>query len=476
MPGLNENLVNERNKKHRGMPTTKSGRADPDTPQNVVTTTTIMLPPPKSIVEDKPDAECYAPKSNNALADTPTRGDWALTTTDGRWMDLSLTYASGVNTYGNAVPVFTNMSRVPIGTKMRAVGIVGNAGMSKQGDVSKDNYGQVYSAGAVTGINTGPEKIEPCSLVYLSPYSYVRQDPQTGKPFPGYTDPGWDDANIDKYVASTHMIHDDHVPSLFFAIESDLREEAKKELTPGLVKKILAGQELHQHLPVYDYAKQFLYQARADYVMQEVIEYLDEVAKAQIVPTNPAARVANRAPARPIGAGGHQLADPAPEVVAGAAAAAGAQQLAGAAGAAAAAAAANPAEDAADLIQIPNVQKVVKALNDANAQTKEFWRKFYQYQDEFVNGLGVARSDGRREHALLLVDLEMPRSGLRSKEAGRILLKAVVGHQKLVRASHEIYKLQFCEQNNFIRSMLLGKARYGAVSHGQLDMLLGYGL
>ena len=44
----------------------------------------------------------------------------------------------------------------------------------------------------------------------------------------------------------------------------------------------------------------------------------------------------------------------------------------------------------------------------------------------------------------------------------------------LQRQSMEIFKCQFAEQGNFIRSLVFGKTRYGSPSEGQLDVLTGY--
>ncbi len=161
--GVNENVTNLLNKRHR-TGGNKSGRPDPDTPQNVISTTAIMLAPPKHRDEKAAESVLYAPFSQNALANTPSRGDWAVCAPmDQDWLANVVT--SGSNTYSNALAVFTNMAGVPIGTKIRFAGLVGNAGMGKQGDASADNFGQVYSAGALSGRNTGPEYIPPLSPV-----------------------------------------------------------------------------------------------------------------------------------------------------------------------------------------------------------------------------------------------------------------------------------------------------------------------
>src|SRR5438105_3444341 len=78
MPGINENVTNMLNKRHR-LVGNKVGRSDPDAPQNVISTTAIMLSPPKHRDATAPESELYAPNSTNALADTPSRGDWAMT-------------------------------------------------------------------------------------------------------------------------------------------------------------------------------------------------------------------------------------------------------------------------------------------------------------------------------------------------------------------------------------------------------------
>ncbi len=114
-----------RNKKHR-TGGNKTGRPDPDTPQNVISTTAIMLAPPLHRDSEAPESLLYAPKSANALANTPSRGDWAVCAPmDQDWLANVVT--SGVNTYSNALAVFTNMGGVAKGTKIRFAGLVGNA-------------------------------------------------------------------------------------------------------------------------------------------------------------------------------------------------------------------------------------------------------------------------------------------------------------------------------------------------------------
>ena len=381
MPGINENYTNLMNKKHRGMEN-KSGRPNPDTPQNVISTTCMMLAPPKARDDETTDAECYAPASLNPLADTPSRGDWAVCAPYNQdWLAQSV----AMNTYSNALAVFTNMARVPRGTKIRFAGLVGNAGMGKQGDQSADNFGQVYSAGALSGRNTGPEYIPPLSPVYLSPYSYVRKDVKTGKPFPGYTDPGWDAVKCDKYQPAVHALRDADVSAYFHAIEGDLRKAAKKADCINRHKSILNDLNIHEHVPVFLYAKHFLFQARAD-----------ELAK--------------------------------------------------------------------DLSTGPLRDDAVKVFNIILKENKKYWKDTEEQQRQITNALGGPQWDTRREDVLKETDIVANSSEL-------VVFKA---YTKLLAMSMEIFKAQFAEQGNFIRSLVFGKSRYGSPSEGILDVMVGY--
>lgn len=383
MPGLNENYTNQLNKKHRGLQN-KSGRPNPDTPQNVISTTCIMLAPPRSRDEKIRDADCYAPMSTNKLADTPSRGDWAVCAPhDQDWLANVVT--SGVNTYSNALAVFTNMAGVPRGTKIRFAGLVGNAGMGKQGDQCADNFGQVYSAGALSGRNTGPEYIPPLSPVYLSPYAYVRTDAKSGKPFPGYTDPGWDAVGCDKYQPAVHALRDSDVSAFFHAIESDLRAAAKKPDCLNRYKSILNDLHVHEHVPVFLYAKHFLFQARADELMK-----------------------------------GDQT-------------------------------------DAA-------VRQATKAVFDLIIkENKKYWKDTEAAQKCITDALGGPKWDTRRDDVLNTQPLQDHNKDTLLKRYPELLLQSM-----------EIFKAQFAEQCNFIRSLVFGKSRYGSPSEGQLDVMVGY--
>ena len=368
MPGINENYTNQMNKKNRGMEN-KSGRPNPDTPQNVISTTTIMLAPPRAPDELTTDDQCYAPASLNPLADTPSRGDWAVCAPYNQdWLARSV----AMNTYSNALPVFTNMARVPKGTKIRFAGLVGNAGMGKQGDESADNFGQVYSAGALSGRNTGPEYIPPLSHVYLSPYAYVRKDAKTGKPFPGYTDPGWDAVKCDKYQPAVHALRDADVSAYFHAIEGELREAAKKDdcLNPGKCKSILSGLEIHEHVPVFLYAKHFLFQARADELMKGT------------------------------------------------------------------------------LVDQKDRDAVLKVFNLILKETKTYWKETEEQQKQITNALGGPQWDTRRQDVLDVKDFQ-----------SSVALDLYKAYTKLLVMSTEIFKAQFAEQGNFIRSLVFGKSR-----------------
>jgi hypothetical protein len=380
------------NKKHR-TGGNKVGRPDPDTPQNVISTTCIMLGPPLHRDEEAPEAVLYAPRSQNELANTPSRGDWAVCApAEQDWLARVVT--SGVNTYSNALAVFTNMAGVPKGTRIRFAGLVGNAGMGKQGDKSADNFGQVYSAGALSGRNTGPEYIPPLSPVYLSPYPYIRKDAKTGRSYPGYTDPGWDAVNCDKYQPAVHALRDADVMAFFHSVESTLKEEAKNDNCIRRAATIISDLGIHPHVPVHKYAVHFLYQARVD----ELITQLQTVG---------------------MGAGRQAVVD-----------------------------------------------QLVKAMVLTIAENKKYWRETAKEQKEITDALGGPKWDTRKDEATMMQD---PKSNATNEQ----LLSAYV---ELMRASMEIFKCQFAEQANFIRSLVFGKSRYGSPSEGQLDVMCGYRL
>lgn len=267
MPGVNEALLDNMNKRTRGMDM-RQGRPNPDTPQNVVSTTCVMLPPPMSHDDNPNPDSLYAPKSLNKLANVPTRGSWAVTvdgsTREGRdW--LSSQVGSGANAYSNAIFGFTNMGGVPRHLRIRFAGLVGNAGQGHiEENSSRDNFGQVYSAGALTGSNTGPEFIPPLTPVYVSPYPYIRKDNKTGAVYPGFSNPGFP-AGCDMYPVATHALRDTDVTAFFHHIDSKCDEAAKNVLglTQGKIETLLRGLGVHEHVPVYKYAFHYAYQANA---------------------------------------------------------------------------------------------------------------------------------------------------------------------------------------------------------------------
>lgn len=262
MPGVNEMYTTELNKRNR-----MEGRSDAhpkDTAQNTITTTVMCLEPPKGRGVQS-EAEWFAPESTNALANTPQRGDWALFAPDHRnW--LSATVTSGMNPNSNAVPVFTNMAKVPRKTRVRFAGIIGNASQNKQGTGHQDRFGTAITGGTVTGSNTGPAYIPPLSKVYLSPESYVLRDAKTDKPKPGFMNPGWVEQGIDKYTPATFAYREGDLTSFFIGLEYDLREAAKNDNCMEQKDTILADLRIHPHLPIFKYAKHFLFQARLDHL------------------------------------------------------------------------------------------------------------------------------------------------------------------------------------------------------------------
>lgn len=392
MPGINEAFTNQMNKRHRSQ-ANQTGRANPDTPQNVITTTAIMLAPPRMMNQGGPTSSMYAPVSTNKLANTPCRGDWAVCAAESReWSDNVV--SSGLNTYGNAIPVFTNMGGVSNKTKIRFAGIVGNAGMGKQGDESADNFGQVYSAGTISGMNTGPEYIPPLSAVYLSPYPYIRTDAKTGKDYPGFHNPGWP-ADCDKYQPATHALRDTDVPAFFHHIESELDEQAAKATTSkSYIEKlvsILTSLGVHDHLPVMMYARAYAPMARVKYVMGKL------AALAQ-------------------------------------------------------------GDD-------PNVliNDAMEAFNDSIVKNARFWQETEKEQKAISNACGGPQWNPRLE-SLTIATLVR---GASYEDLLRL-------YAKLLTDCMTIWKMCFAEQNNFMRSLLFGRSRYGSPSEGQLDILCGY--
>lgn len=287
MPGINENVTNSYNRGRLGNPT-NPGRPDPDTPQNVISTTAMMCAPPRSLDEltDEMEAiDLYAPTSRNALANVPTRGTWAVqadyNSVVGRdWS--SQVVKSSQNPYANAIAVFTNMGGVPKSVRIRFCGIVGNAGQGHGGDPNRDNFGQVYSAGALTGRNTGPEYIPPCSIVYLSPFPYLLTDSKTGKTIPGYRDPSWEENQIDLFQPATHALRDTDACAFFHAMEAKIDEHAKNPNfgNNGAIEAALTDAFVHKHVPVYLYAENYAYLVNAQNRVDEFITQFDKAGDA----------------------------------------------------------------------------------------------------------------------------------------------------------------------------------------------------
>jgi hypothetical protein len=65
----------------------------------------------------------------------------------------------------------------------------------------------------------------------------------------------------------------------------------------------------------------------------------------------------------------------------------------------------------------------------------------------------------------------MPKLAPADKTTYMDLLKL---HSKLQADCMTVWKLCFAEQNNFMRSLMFGKSRYGSQPEGQLDILCGY--
>jgi hypothetical protein len=262
------------------------GRSDghpKDTAQNTITTTVLCLEPPKARgAAAQTESEWCAPASKNPLADTPQRGDWAVHAPDHRnW--LAATVTSGMNPNSNAVPIFTNMAKVPRKTRIRFAGIVGNASQAKQGDKHIDRFGTIISGGTVTGSNTGPAYIPPLSKVYGSPESYVLRDAVTGEPSPGYLNPGWVENKCDKYTLATFALREGDITAFFIGLELDLREIAKRDDCMAQKDTILADLRIHPHLPIYKYAKHFLFQAHLEHLMKDSTKLKDTNFKLKVV-------------------------------------------------------------------------------------------------------------------------------------------------------------------------------------------------
>lgn len=301
MPGVNEEYTNSTNKYARGAGNTLKGRPNVDTPQNVISTTAIHLPPPVCAEDPEinPDIHCYAPHSKNPIANIPQRGEFAFIPIKEQGLpDVTSWYARSVssshNTYGNAVPVCTNAAGVLIGTKFRFAGIVGNAGQAHDTNGEKDRYGQVYSAGAISGRNTGPQYIPPMTPVYATPHPFVIVD-EKGNKKPGYRDPGWPEG-LDKYLFATYPLRDTDTMAYFRLIENKMDEAAKKGdlLQANKIKSLLGECRAHEHLPAWLYAEQYAYFANfraapPDYIIrghkaavaciEKVIEYWKKIEK-----------------------------------------------------------------------------------------------------------------------------------------------------------------------------------------------------
>lgn len=283
MPGVNEMYTSEMNKRYK-LEALTDGHPK-DTAQNTITTTVLCLEPPKARgVEAVMESEWFAPASKNELANTPQRGDWAVHAPDHRnW--LAATVSSGQNPNSNALPIFTSMGKVPRKTRIRFAGIVGNASQAKQGDKHIDRFGTIISAGTVTGANTGPSFIPALSKVYASPESYVLRDPKTGEAKPGYMNSGWVENKCDKYLIATFALREGDITAFFIGLEYDLREIAKRDDCMAQKDTILADLRIHPHVPIYKYAKHFLFQAHVEHLMKDTTKllrdktYREKVAK-----------------------------------------------------------------------------------------------------------------------------------------------------------------------------------------------------
>jgi hypothetical protein len=279
MPGADQNVTTSKRARGPGPQENHVGRANPDTTQGTISATAVMKPPPKADDALTDHDKLLAPPSNNPLADTPSRGDWAMTSP---LVDDPL--SSGLLTYGNAVPIFTNMAGVPKGTKMGFAGLITNPGQAKDvSDGSRDNVGAMYVAGATTGRNTGPNYIPPMSLVYASPYPYVVRDPRTGKKSPGYVDPGWIPSQIDKYLVATIALRDEDIPAYFQYIENKL---SKKAQDPNCIERAISTLEelqIDEHLPAHKYAQCYLYKARLDFLLKHHLSTTDVVPPPALV-------------------------------------------------------------------------------------------------------------------------------------------------------------------------------------------------
>jgi hypothetical protein len=243
-------------------------RSNVDSPQVVVSVTCMFQPPPIH-----PDGLCavedlYAPRSVHPLANIARSGEIAfMAPEDANWM--SSVTSSSLNPYSNATAGFTNFGGVHKNTKVRVVGQVGNASMQKEGDTTVDFYGQVFSAGALTTMNSGPKKIQPARVIYASPHPYTLTDAE-GNKRPGYINPGWPDG-CDKWLCSIHALEETDSAAAFLSLEMDIYDAACASSSSGAFideqRTLLSKLVSDEHLPLYSYAAVYSPMARCKFLV-----------------------------------------------------------------------------------------------------------------------------------------------------------------------------------------------------------------
>jgi hypothetical protein len=408
MLGINEKLTSVQNKRQfRGY---QNDGANIDTPQNPISVTTINLAPP---VSKNQGEQLLAPVSRHPLANAPIRRDFAFYCSNAAWMKQYNVVASAENPYNNAVPIFTNMGGVPVSMikHMKYVGCVGNAGGAKTGDDQQDKFGNVYACGAITARNSGPSRLDPCSVFYLSPYPYVVEEevgPNKGAEKPGYTDSGERSSSIDKYRAAPYQINDTDMSAFFHHIHERMRTFVNKHMAwkfdigkDKSLDKELCALGVHRFLASFHYAQLFAFSYKAEEMFK--VAFTADVGTVEQV-----------------------------------------------------------------TVDVPKRLALMEHLDLFKKQLVEFWTEFYNEQVADLYCLGNPDADSIQHCKYMKIrDRKFP-------TALSNVLEFVHLFMWLKDEMSEIYLMSLTRTHNFLRSFIGGKTRYGAAPLQPLDYVSGY--
>jgi hypothetical protein len=207
-----------RTSKHQ-TPFQGTGLIEPQAPQALIAATvhyTNYHPEANRENTDPKNNKYYAPLSTNPQVYTPKRNEWAfrrVDSFDSRWMNRG-TSAGKVTDH----IWFTAVNGLSKDDEIAFGGIVTNAQNLDNPNQSEDGAGHL--AGAVSGVNTGPETIFVGDVVYLSPEPFKITDQRTGTVRPGFT---LDGQPMDKFFGATITLR---MPVLA-AFQSDVKNRLR---------------------------------------------------------------------------------------------------------------------------------------------------------------------------------------------------------------------------------------------------------